>query len=85
MYSNGTCPTNSDGTRGSCPDAYGMVLGQLAYILYLLDDIHRQIIRNVHYMFFPRNFHVLYPTSHFAAYIPAHGHRLAAHALMLLH
>jgi len=27
MYSNGTCPTNSDGSRGPCPDAYGMVLG----------------------------------------------------------
>jgi hypothetical protein len=32
MYSNGTCPSTvgADGTitRGSCPDAYGMVLGK---------------------------------------------------------
>jgi len=34
MYTNGTCPSTvgADGTviRGSCPDAYGMVLGKLA-------------------------------------------------------
>ncbi|KZP18862.1 xanthine/uracil permease [Athelia psychrophila] len=27
MYANGTCPTNADGTRGACPDAYGLLLG----------------------------------------------------------
>ncbi|KAJ3343976.1 hypothetical protein HDU83_005428 [Entophlyctis luteolus] len=27
MYSNGFCPTNSDGTLGACPDAYGALIG----------------------------------------------------------
>jgi hypothetical protein len=73
MYSNGTCPTNSDGSRGPCPDAYGMVLGQIARNYYFSDNAYRPIFRNVPYMLLPRNFHVLRPTSHFATYLPTHG------------
>ena len=27
LYDNGTCPLNADGSRASCPEAYGLFLG----------------------------------------------------------
>lgn len=30
LYAEGVCPTNADGSRGACPDAYGYLLGTCA-------------------------------------------------------
>ena len=76
MYADGTCPstTAADGTvtRGSCPDAYGMVLGMFP-VCCILPALIVFCIRNLAHLFLPRNLHVICGTTNAQEDLPTNG------------
>lgn len=80
MYADGTCPSTTapDGTvtRESCPDAYGMVLGMLSFVLkrYLELESFLFLFRNFTHMLVPRNLYVICISSCIEKGFPANGY-----------
>lgn len=81
MYRDGTCPSSTSATgivtRGSCPDAYGMVLGESYHTVSCSQNKCGILIyRNFVDLFLPGNIHVVCTTSIIAAGVSPNGYWL---------